>query len=453
MLTVSERVYGLSLIWKEAEYNFAFWDKHNVQNWGKEYIKALDKVIETQTLYDYYLELSRFVAFLKDGHSLVVPPQEILPDFLMRSALPIELAFIEERHIVVNYKECFRGKIDRFSQVQKINGIDVDIFIEEYVLPYCWHEKYDSSYRIIQNWMALLATKSKMTWELLSPSGKTKIIDLHVTNEKEPDMVQWCIKPDLKHVTECEEVYRSDSHYILMTADNIAILGISSFRGEKLQQEYYNNLHILKEAKGIMVDIRENSGGNSGNADAVAQSFIDGSFVNSTYKHQIHNGAYMPWARRQKFGELSYEEIARERGGNEWLEKAYKVYKHQLFETGSSTSHLLECPVVLKQPVVVLAGCDTASAAEDFLVELDYVKRITIVGAASFGSTGNPLIFDLPGGGSCYICARQCTYPDGRDFINKGVQPHFYAKRSIADWENGYDSVFDQGIKVLRTLI
>ena len=72
------KIYELSLIWKEAEYNFAFWDKVNKNlNWDIEYKKSLNTVLKTNNIFEYYLELKRFIALLKDGHTDVSFPEEV----------------------------------------------------------------------------------------------------------------------------------------------------------------------------------------------------------------------------------------------------------------------------------------------------------------------------------------------------------------------------------------
>lgn len=66
-LSLEERVYGLSLIWKEAEYNFPFWKRLKGLDWDKAYREALPKVTAASDMREYYLELSRFISLLRDG--------------------------------------------------------------------------------------------------------------------------------------------------------------------------------------------------------------------------------------------------------------------------------------------------------------------------------------------------------------------------------------------------
>ena len=43
------KIYEVSKIWKGAAYNFAFWDKIDI-DWDEEYRKALTRVQETNNL-------------------------------------------------------------------------------------------------------------------------------------------------------------------------------------------------------------------------------------------------------------------------------------------------------------------------------------------------------------------------------------------------------------------
>lgn len=57
--------------------------------------------------------------------------------------------------------------------------------------------------------------------------------------------------------------------------------------------------------------------------------------------------------------------------------------------------------------MIVLTSARTYSAAEDFVVAFDAMKRGTIVGEPTGGSTGQPLLFVLPGGGTGRVCTKR----------------------------------------------
>jgi C-terminal processing protease CtpA/Prc len=100
--------------------------------------------------------------------------------------------------------------------------------------------------------------------------------------------------------------------------------------------------------------------------------------------------------------------------------------------------------------MVVLASCFTASAAEGFLSAVKYAKRGVIVGEASYGSSGQPFMGGLPGGGYYGVCTQKVEMPDGTDYNNVGVAPDLAVENSADDLRNGYDRVFGAGLRALR---
>jgi carboxyl-terminal processing protease len=73
-------------------------------------------------------------------------------------------------------------------------------------------------------------------------------------------------------------------------------------------------------------------------------------------------------------------------------------------------------------PVAVLTSARTFSAAEDFVAAFDAMHRGITVGEPTAGSTGQPLFFQLPGGGSARICTRNDRAPDGTAFEGSGLR-------------------------------
>jgi C-terminal processing protease CtpA/Prc len=105
----------------------------------------------------------------------------------------------------------------------------------------------------------------------------------------------------------------------------------------------------------------------------------------------------------------------------------------------------------LEQPLIILMGNNTASAAEDFLVMLDQIpNRAITIGQKSYGSTGQPLILELPGGGKARICTKRDTYPDGREFVGYGIKPNIEVEKNIEDLINGKDTELELALKEFK---
>src|ERR1035437_7462437 len=77
LLTTADKVYGLSKFWEEVNYNFIYLDKVNRVKWDSTYKALITIVQKTENDYQYYRELQKFCALLKDGHTNVYFPQSI----------------------------------------------------------------------------------------------------------------------------------------------------------------------------------------------------------------------------------------------------------------------------------------------------------------------------------------------------------------------------------------
>lgn len=388
------KIYELSLIWKEAEYNFAFWNKFDKNfHWDEEYKKALSRVIKTKNTYEYYLELMRFVALLKDGHTGVWFPNEIYNSEEYASTLPIFLQYINDEYIITNVKKVVENQVKRFSKIKKINGEDINQYIEKNIYPYIWHEKKDSSFYEVNTFLSKGTKNSKVEFVLECESK-----EYSVTLERTYGDTNWAYKNLSLKKGNVLEKFKSDSHTIEMTEDGIAIITIKTMMNNNLPKEIYENYPILKEAKGYIVDIRDNRGGNSLNSDAVASLFIGKPFENSDTYHPIHIGAYKAWGKDSEFNDLSEKEFYETYPNDEFREKIFKILKHTYYEHNRNIQTLNHVPGKLEGPIVILSSEYTASEAENFINVMKYHTNAKIIGTASFGSTGQPLTYQLESG-------------------------------------------------------
>ena len=427
-LSLEEKIYGLSLIWKEAEYNFPFWKRLDDLDWDRAYKEALSRIFEVETTREYYHELCRFITLLRDGHTSVRFPREVYMD---AGNLPICIRLIGTKWCVANTDKSI--DIPIYDEILTINSMSVNDYVSNYIYPYCWHEKEDSASWQINYLLPIVEYQKGIVIQTVSGLHIIKSTDKEIT---------WKQQVEMKPKEKLENIFSSKTHTISITDDNIAVISISTFMEDELGPEFYKNMSMLQGCKGYIIDIRDNAGGNSDNADCVVQAFIDGEFIYSTDRKMIHIGPYKAWGKYQDLDKIDQS--------NEWYKKLYEICKRQYFESETIKKKIIECPFTLTAPLVVLENEGTCSSAEDMLICFDAVGRATIVGTPSYGSTGQPLVFSLPGGGEGRICTRWCTYPDGKEFINIGVTPHEKAELSLDDLRNGYDSVLDKGFEILR---
>ncbi len=98
-------------------------------------------------------------------------------------------------------------------------------------------------------------------------------------------------------------------------------------------------------------------------------------------------------------------------------------------------------------PVFLLTSAETGSAAEDMVGPLQSAGRATVIGEATCGATGQPIMVDLPGGGRFRICTMDLSFPDGRKFLGTGVQPDVPVKRTVKGIAEGRDEVMQTALE------
>jgi C-terminal processing protease CtpA/Prc len=100
-------------------------------------------------------------------------------------------------------------------------------------------------------------------------------------------------------------------------------------------------------------------------------------------------------------------------------------------------------------PVAVLTSARTFSAAEDFVAAFDAMHRGITVGEATAGSTGQPMFFQLPGGGSARVCTRNDRASDGTVFEGVGLRPDISASPTIESIRRRRDIVLERAVAAL----
>jgi carboxyl-terminal processing protease len=168
-----------------------------------------------------------------------------------------------------------------------------------------------------------------------------------------------------------------------------------------------------KNMKGIIIDVRWNSGGNSINAETVAGRFADQSRVYSS--------------RRQKIGP-----------GKD----SYSSWKNSFIEPKGSYQFL--------KPVVVLTSRATSSSAEMFVMAMQVLPNVTIVGDTTGGGVGNPVFRELPNGWTYRLSTEIAADAQGRIMEGVGVFPDVPVLTTAADSANGIDRILEKGIDIIR---
>ncbi len=402
-LTEEERVAGLSKFWSEAKYNFVNFDLIPSLNFDSLYLAYLPKVKASKSTLDYYKVMAQFCAQLRDGHTNVYAPDELssavysIP--LLRSRL------IEDKVLIIDVFDpiLLQKGIKKGQEIISINGQPVKTYAAEKVAPYASASTpQDLEVRAFEYQLLAGSSDEDVQLELKDASGK---ITSHIVKRIKPENVPARMS--------------SGPFEFKMLKGNVAYIALNSFGTDSAARAFAKKFPEISEADAIIFDVRNNGGGNS----SVGWNILSFLVNTTTPIHSWYTRDYKP---------------------------SYRAWRRPQEVFGSTNTLYPAGQLYYGKPVVVLTGPKSYSAAEDFAAAFKSLKRGKIIGKATGGSTGQPLMISLPGNLSARICTKRDQLADGTDFVGKGVQPDLIVGQTVADFRKGLDTDLQAALKFLK---
>jgi C-terminal processing protease CtpA/Prc len=202
---------------------------------------------------------------------------------------------------------------------------------------------------------------------------------------------------------------------------NIAYLELNDFKTDRGFQRFAAAFDSIQATKALIIDLRQNGGGNSDNGFSILSYLTDKPYRTGQYESRIYSAVGRARGAGVKFEAVDTTSVALPAGGQKYYAK----------------------------PVVVLISSMTFSAAEDFCSAYVGLKRGPLLGEPTGGSTGQPLRFALPGGLMARLCTKRDKYPDGTEWNGIGIQPTLLVRPTVADLQAGKDPVLAAALRYL----
>ena len=396
-LKEDEKVAGLSRLWSEAKYNFAFFDRLPGLDWDAAYLTYLPKVRATKNTLEYYETLAEFYALLHDGHTAVGYPEQL---YDVLGYPPISTRLIEGRVFIgaVRDPSLKQAGVVPGLEVIAVDGVPVKDYGNEHVAP-----------RISASTPQDLARR---TYEA-SLLGGLKDSPVELTFQDAAANAQKATLPRLT-AAETDKLPRPpwNRFQFKMLAGGIAYVVLNTFSDDAVVKDFDTVFAEIQKSNALILDVRENGGGSSNIGYQILGYLTDKPFLSSQWSTRDYRPVFRAWGAIEKTYHRGANLVPAHSGGTPY-----------------------------SKPVVVLTSAETYSAAEDFAVAFDSMKRGTIIGEPTGGSTGQPLAFALPGGGWARVCSKHDSYPDGKEFVGVGVQPNVLVHLTISDFRAGRDTV------------
>lgn len=450
ILTGNQKIYGLSKFWQEARENFIFINQIGIEKWDSIYQSFIPLVTTTKNDWEYFKLLQRFCTQLNDGHTYIMRPPTKLdqtePNKPNEVFLPERdgrfkegLLIILEQYgkiVVVRVNKNLGVKIPIGSQIHTVNNLPIEEYINRYTLPYV-SQSADHTRRIIAVRNIVNGCYGdSLRLGYTTPEGKENEIKLTFgsTSSEYPDGIDSLFPTD----------YPKDLIDIEWHENDIAHLKLNSFANHKIVDDFKNILPELRKAKGLIIDLRFNGGGNSEYGVDILQYLTPDDILYGAHsRSRMIVPSYKAWG--------NYTSV-KDTIGNELAKKSYLAAHNKLYQDFGIDTHNvgIDRNDRLIVPTVILTNVGTASAAEDFLIYADNQKHMIRMGQKTYGSTGQPILVSLVGGISAAICTKEDTYPDGRKFVGVGVIPHIEVNPTWDDYMNNKDPEVDKAIEYLK---
>lgn len=431
-LSKADKLYGLSKFWQEVNYNFVYLNKVDRPKWDSTYKALLTSIPETKTDYEYYRELQRFCAMLKDGHTNVYMPErkEFETMTTMFGEYRMGVQDIAGKAIIVWVNLSKKDEIPLGTEIIEVNGKPTQQYLNENVIPYIASSTdYVLRERAINQ---LLTGLDGDTYQVKLKTPKGKIIPLTLTHKKTEETAVYPAFPPANQLLDFKW-YNKD----------VAYMALNSFGDEKIDSLFLEKLPELYKAKSLIIDLRNNGGGSTNIGRKILEYLTNDSLLyGSKTSTRQHSAAYKAWGRFAS---------AKDTVDNAWQKKNLLSYQDNYFLDFDYAPYQVKLDAKrIVIPTVILIGHGTASAAEDFLIYADKQKHMTKIGQNTYGSTGQPFMFDLPGGAEARICTKKDTYPDGREFVGYGIKPDIEVVPTLNDYLQKKDPALEKAILYLK---
>jgi C-terminal processing protease CtpA/Prc len=404
-LPAEQKIAGLSRLWSEVKFNFVNFDLVPELDWDSLYLATLPEVLASDSTKDYYELLMGMIAKLRDGHTNIQPPAELRDAFRSRPGL--ETRLVENTVLVVAVHDPAISGITVGDEVMAIDGTPVHEYADARVRPY-------QAASTPQD----LDARSYGTALLQGPADEPVRLTLRGGGGNEVELVV----PRLTTAALRDAVPPRAPMSWNMLAGGIAHVQLTTFNVPAAAELFLDAFDEIATATALILDVRDNGGGNSSVGWKVLACLTDEPFPSARWHTRDYRPAHRAWGRP---------------------EARFTVEARTISPDPDRTYH---------GPVVVLTSPRTYSAAEDFALSFDLMERGVILGETTGGSTGQPVSISLPGGGSARICTKRDTYPDGSEFVGVGIRPDVAVIPTVEGLRDGVDTVLEAAIAHLGSV-
>lgn len=213
------------------------------------------------------------------------------------------------------------------------------------------------------------------------------------------------------------EEFRSASglQYRVLENDSLGYVRVASFDASPSVSVISEMLMYMKDCPALIIDVRSNGGGYLTAAERLMSSFINERTLVGYMQHKTGRG-------HQDFS-APQEIYVKPSEGVRWL-----------------------------RPVIVLANRRTYSAANSFVMYMEPLPNVMIVGDRTGGGSGMPFNSELPNGWSVRFSASPMLNLK-REHTEFGIEPHVKRDISSEDYQKSVDTILETARDILHEFL
>ena len=195
-------------------------------------------------------------------------------------------------------------------------------------------------------------------------------------------------------------------YYCTMANDSIGYIYYSSFSSSFTGTNIAWVFRAFKDCKGLIIDVRNNGGGDLTNAYKLAAPFFSEDRIVGYWQHKTGPG-------HNDFSPMEPQQVDASAIASKW-----------------------------KRPVVVLCNRRSYSATNSFVSLMRYADDATIVGGVSGGGGGMPLSYEMPCGWTVRFSSVRMYDREKKD-IEQGITPDVTVTMTSTDKDDIIEKAID----------
>lgn len=288
---------------------------------------------------------------------------------------------------------------------------------------YCFFEYKEIDWNNVYNEYSTRITSEISSESLFKLMGEmlSELKDGHVNLTASHDITrywEWHENYPPNFVSEIQEHYLENDYGITsgmrykIFEDNVGYIYYGSFSNDVGESGLDQILNRMAICKGIIIDVRNNGGGNLSNVEKITSRFFNERTLVGYISHKIgpnHND----------FSEL------------------YPKYA----ESSNRVRY--------QKPVIILTNRGCYSATNEFVSIMKNANNVTIIGDKTGGGSGLPFTSELPNGWSIRFSASP-MFNAHKEHIEFGVEPDIYVSMDQNDIDKKRDTIIEKAREMLR---